>query len=115
MAGPANALRQPSRAGVLTGDSFTGLFVTRDGQEYGDTASLATRDAGLIRIEQIHDGQDWVGGRIQLPDGEKRGPAITYNLQCGCYAGHKWCQNAYGSGMTLAHTLAEELQLQLVF
>ncbi|MFY9577906.1 MAG: hypothetical protein WAQ33_01145 [Gaiellaceae bacterium] len=82
--------------GVLAGDSISGRFTTVDRKEYGYTASLATGDAGLIRIEGIHYGKNWVAGWIQLPDGEQRGPAIAYVYDCGCYAARKWCRNAYG-------------------
>jgi hypothetical protein len=83
--------------GVLHGNSIVGMFITADGKEHHYDAVLASGgDAGLIRIEEIRDGALWVGGWIQLSDGEQRGPPLAYALNCGCYAAHKWCMNAYG-------------------
>jgi len=82
--------------GVLTRDSISGTFVATNQKVHGYTANLATGDAGLIRMEGIHYGRNWVGGWIQLPNGEQRGPALAYVYDCGCYYARKWCRNAYG-------------------
>jgi hypothetical protein len=82
--------------GVLTSDAVSGKFITADRKEHSYTASLATGDAGLIRIETIHYGRNLVAGWIQLADGEQRGTPLAYALACGCYSGHRWCRNAYG-------------------
>ena len=83
--------------GVLHGNSIVGKFIAADGKEHHYDAVLARGgDAGLIRIEEIRDGALWVGGWIQLSDGEQRGTQFSYSLNCGCYVGHKWCMNAYG-------------------
>jgi hypothetical protein len=81
-------------AGQLSGDTVAGTFrLSSGGQAYVYSASLASGDAGLIRLEQTIDGQPWIGGWIQLTDHQLRGilpPSSGSNCYCDAYH-QRWC------------------------
>ena len=91
----ADALRCYRHAcGRMCLDDLSGMNEL-DGMMFLDYAGHLFANAG-VTLEGIHYGRNWVGGWIQLPNGEQRGPALAYVYDCGCYSARKWCRNAYG-------------------
>ncbi|AHY45993.1 Hypothetical Protein RradSPS_0710 [Rubrobacter radiotolerans] len=57
----------------VSGDGTEGTVQLPGGEEYAFSADPAEEPAGLYRAEETVDGEEYVGGWIQLPSGEERG------------------------------------------
>lgn len=62
--------------GTLSGDTFSGSFTPAGGAAQAYTASKASGDAGLYRLEETADGGTVVGGWVVLADGSLRGAKV---------------------------------------
>ena len=61
----------------LASDQASGSLTLADGTTYNFLAPRAAGDAGLYRLEESRDGDDWVGGWVVLNDGNLRGALVS--------------------------------------